>query len=102
MERMPAGWWVIPELPALSIKEFKLRILSKNDDPQLSDLLKSPFIISEDKQSIQLDNTITSLKISKDTGAILELKSKNIPLLVIEKDSKIKAEATYFLELLIF
>ncbi|MHA1818953.1 MAG: glycoside hydrolase family 38 C-terminal domain-containing protein, partial [Promethearchaeota archaeon] len=78
MERMSAGWWAIPELPALSIKEFKLLILSKNDDPQLSDLLKNPFIISEDKQSIQLDNTITSLKISKETGAILELKSKNI------------------------
>jgi alpha-mannosidase len=72
----PAGWWVVPELDATSSVAATLVILSKEESQacsQESDKVKT-IAVSEDS----ISNGVTSMKIAKDTGAILELVTKGV------------------------
>ncbi len=72
-ENMPAGWWVIPTLRPTSITPFELIILNEEEEQSALESI-SPIKGTD----TEISNSMVSVKLDPDTGALLELKNKSV------------------------
>jgi alpha-mannosidase len=72
LDNMPAGWWTIIELNALSLTPVRIDILNDSESQMVSQ--NSPLQVSE----VFLSNNISTIKINHKNGAFIELISENV------------------------